>query len=254
MDYVVTTRNPDPFGPEIITAIKEHAIREYPNEAVGFVMPDGYLPARNIHSDPANHFIVDPETTALASEHALAFVHSHPEGQPTPSYHDQKSQIADGRVWGIVPVMTLYNEPEPQVVANDITWWGDSLPIPPLEGRKFLWGVFYCWTLYRDWMRTERGILLPNFPSDPDFKEVGEDIFLIHCEDAGMRNLGKIAIEDLQVGDMLVGHLRGRFPNHCGVYIGGDHLLHHAPSSLSGRAPLLRWWPYIDTVFRYDGA
>jgi proteasome lid subunit RPN8/RPN11 len=253
MASAVTLRNPDPFPASVIADIQAHAIAAYPEEAVGFVMPEGYVPAKNVHPDPTNHFSVDPVAVALASERALAFVHSHPDGQPTPSYQDQVAQIADGRTWGIVPVMKVYNDETPAVVAGHVTWWGDDLPVAPLEGRKFLWGVFHCWSLYRDWMRLEHGVLLPNFACDPDFVEAGEDVFLKNCQAAGLRNLGKIPMHDLRRSDMLVGKIRGRFPNHCAVYTGGDYMLHHAPASLSGPTSLLRWWPYIDTVFRYDG-
>lgn len=250
----VTLRHPDPFPLDVIEDIKAHALAMFPHEAVGFVMPEGYMPVDNVHSDPENHFEVNPVDTAMALEGGvLALVHSHPDGQPIPSYHDQVMQIDSGLTWGIVPVVGINEGDEIIPQAGEITWWGDALPIAPLERRRFLWGVFHCWSLYRDWLRLEYGIVLPNFACDRDFVDDGHNIFIENCERAGLRNLGKIDMSRLQVGDMLVGHVKGEHPNHCGVYLGGDDFLHHAPGTASGKANLLRWWPHIDTVFRYDG-
>jgi cell wall-associated NlpC family hydrolase len=137
-------------------------------------------------------------------------------------------------------------------VPSEIIWWGDKLPIAPLERRRFIWHVFHCWALARDWYRLEWGVTLPNFACDPDFVDTGHSIFLDNFERAGLRNLGKVDMSCLQVGDMLVGHVRGGFPNHCGIYVGGDDFLHHPPGAPSGTVNLLRWWPHIDTVMRYE--
>jgi len=131
-------------------------------------------------------------------------------------------------------------------------WWGDDLPIEPLERRKFIWGIYHCWSLYRDWWRLEHDITLPNFACPEDFAEEGVNIFLDNVVAAGLKDMGKLDMGDLKRGDMLLGHLRGDIPNHCGIYLGGDDFLHHAPDQASGKANLLRWWPHIDTVFRYD--
>ena len=121
-------------------------------------------------------------------------------------------------------------------------------------GRKFIWGVFHCWQLYRDWFRQERGILLPTWACEDDFITNDNDMFSIHRESVGMLDLGKPDISELQIGDMLLGKLQGGFPNHCAVFIGDDLLLHHPPGGASGRVELLRWWPRIEKVYRYDTA
>lgn len=250
----ITLRNPDPFDTEVIDAIREHALEAYPKECCGFVMPDGYMRVDNVHPEPTEFFRVDPLAAARAMEGgALAFVHSHPDGSPIPSLNDQLCQIEEGMTWGIVPVLGINEGDEVKPLAQPITWWGDDLPIPPLKGRKFIFGVFDCWRLYRHYMMLEHGITLPNFAYGEDFVEKNENVFVENCERAGLRNLGKIDMSRLHVGDMLIGHLRGEHPNHCGVYLGGDTFLHHAPGQASREDNLLRWWPHMDTVFRYDG-
>jgi cell wall-associated NlpC family hydrolase len=58
--------------------------------------------------------------------------------------------------WGIVPVKRHFAEVP--------FFWGDSLPIAPLEGRPWRMGVYDCYGLMRDWYRAKRNILLPNRP------------------------------------------------------------------------------------------
>lgn len=250
----VVLRNPDPFEEDVLAAIRQHAIDEFPRECVGFVLPSGYVRVNNVSDDPENKFSISPEETAMALDAgALALVHSHPDAEPSPSVHDQQAQIETGMTWGIVPVMGINVGDDINPVPGQITWWGDDLPIQPLERRRFIWGVFHCWSLYRDWMRLEYGLTLPNFAVGREFIENKENVFIDNCERAGLRNMGKLSMDDLQVGDMLLGHIKGEFPNHCGVYLGGDDFLHHPPGGASGKTNLLKWWPHIDTVFRHDG-
>lgn len=251
----ITLRPADPFGHETLDAIRAHAVEAYPNECCGFVLPDGtYMRCANTHSDPANNFrVADVDTARALDAKAIAMVHSHPDGLAEPSYSDQLGQIKTGMTWGVLNVLGINDGDKIVPQAGSIVWWGDDLPISPLKGRKFLWGVFHCWSLYRDWLRLNHDITIPNFPCERTFIDDDHNIFLDNCERAGLRNLGKIDMSELRYGDMLVGHIKGNYPNHCGVFEGGDTFLHHPPDAASGDANLLRWWPHIDTVFRYDG-
>jgi proteasome lid subunit RPN8/RPN11 len=244
-------RHPDPWGPDVIAAIQKHAMAAYPEEACGVVTGDAYVPCDNIHPEPEKAFRIDPEFSGklMKAKKLQAVVHSHPDGPNHPSAFDQQSQIDMGIPWGVVPVI---GDRVAAVACSDILWWGDTLPDVPLERRKFIWGIFHCYSLYRDWMWQERGIRIPNFAVPADFVEQGQNVFVENAEKAGLCNLGKPDIENLQVGDMLVGKLFGAFPNHCGVYVGDDQFLHHPTGGASGKVELLRWWPRIEVVLRYD--
>lgn len=254
-------RHPDPFPHEVVWEIRQHAIKCFPEESCGLVVvgDDGepeYVRSPNIHPEPTQHFTVDPEITLQYLQpvaRILACVHSHPEGPNYPTYADQVMQIDSGVICGIVPVTETTTHDGAVPIAHDVLWWGDSLPVPPLSPRRFIWGIFHCWSLVRDWYRVELGIVLPNFAVAEDFIKKGESVFLDNVEKAGLTNIGKIDISELQRGDILVGHLQGDKPNHCGVYTGGDKFLHHSPDALSGEADLVRWWKHIDTVFRHAG-
>ena len=236
----ITLRHADPWGLEVIAEIQAHAKERYPEESCGIITNDMYIPCANVAPDPKKAFQIDPAITGpLTTAGTLqAIVHSHPDGPNYPSEADQQGQIDMGIIWGVVPV--IGDEIE-AIAVSEVIWWGDSLPPVPLERRQFVWGVFHCYQLYRDWMMQERGIHIQNFACSPDFATEGRNIFVEEAEKAGLTN-------------MLVGKLYGSAPNHCGVYIGDDMLLHHPSGGASGRVELLRWWPKIEVVLRYDPA
>jgi len=124
-----TIRPPDPFGADIIYAIKEHAQSSYPEESCGLVTEEGYLPCENKHPDPRIAFLIDPAVTASVLQRGaiLAVVHSHPDGPNFPSYADQLNQIDSGLTWGIVPVIGVTDPIDPdnvKALASDVLWWG----------------------------------------------------------------------------------------------------------------------------------
>jgi proteasome lid subunit RPN8/RPN11 len=248
----VVLRHPDPW-PDIVDDIKSHSFETYPEEACGIVVDGTYIRCKNTHPNPREHFRIDPgEFGAYVLDGTLqAVVHSHPDGPNHPTFDDTAGQIEWGVPWGICSVI---GDTKDAVCSNDIVWWGDGLPPVPLERRKFVWGVFTCYQLYRDWWKQERGVILPTWPMHEDFVQRGMDIFTDYREKVGLTDLGKTDISNLQVGDMLLGKLRGSFPNHCGIYVGNDLMLHHPPTGVSGTTELLRWWPYVERVYRNESA
>ena len=67
------------------------------------------VPARNVSTDPARLFEIDPAVlfAAIRAERSgqgdiLGYYHSHPSGPPEPSPRDVDQAIADGRIWLII--------------------------------------------------------------------------------------------------------------------------------------------------------
>lgn len=271
----ITLRYPDPFPMEVCEAIRAHAVAEFPKESCGLIVEEAggirYLECENLAADPTKEFVIDNSITLYWLQRGAlrGCAHSHPMGPAYPSFADEAQQIASGVPWGVVPMLAInrHDPPpteddhaptgewsdEPHVSATDILWWGDQLPRVPLKNRKFIWAIFDCWALVRDFYLQETGIVLHEVPCHVDFIDRGDNMFLNNVENAGLRNLGKISMAELRRGDILLGHLKGKFPNHAGVYLGGDDFLHHPPNGVSGEANLLRWWPHMDTVLRHDG-
>lgn len=254
MTRPVFLRHPDPWPADVIDEIKKHALEEYPLESCGMIVDDKYVPAQNIHPEPTKAFRIDPKVTAplIAEGRLQAVIHSHPDGAAHPSEPDAQAQLDMAIPWGVVSVIGDVTEGRP-FQCSEVMWWGDGLADVPLIGRKFVWHIFHCYQLYRDWWWQERGIRFAAYACDEEFILHGRDVFIEHVECTHHVNLGKIPIPELEIGDMLVGRLRGKYPNHCGVYIGDDQILHHPAGGASCTVSLQRWWPHIDTVLRHDG-
>lgn len=236
---------PDDPWPEAAEVARRHAVTEYPRESCGVVLSDGtYLPCRNAARDPEQEFAVDdPEVDRMwRAGLVAAVVHSHPDGPPHPTARDIEQQYLVGTTYGVIPVR--------DGAAQRIVWWGDSLPVAPLLRRRFVWGVYWCYSLYRDWWRM-RGWTPPNFGYDPDFVDRGQSPFMESCERCGLENLGRLSRGDLLPGDMLVARLLGTsVPSHCAVFVQGDTMLHHMPRGLSREDSVAHHWHRVEAVFR----
>jgi proteasome lid subunit RPN8/RPN11 len=102
------------IGPEVRSALAEHAEAEDPNEACGLiVLRDGvaerYVPGRNTAASPYRFELeVDPEAWFLEDEgYELAVFHSHLASPPRPSRTDVENiGLWEGRPYVILDVRT----------------------------------------------------------------------------------------------------------------------------------------------------
>jgi desampylase len=97
----------------------------HPRECCGILLGEGhritaFLPAVNVHPQPATHFEIDPQ--ALIDAHraerqggpqVAGYYHSHPNGLAEPSMADRAQAAHDGSLWAIV-------------AAGDVTFWCDA--------------------------------------------------------------------------------------------------------------------------------
>jgi len=241
--------------------IKIHAEEAYPEECCGIVSQGEYLREDNAADDPTTGFIIEPARylRVLRARGVQALVHSHPDplepeseddpdGQQCalegPSAWDMRSQETTAVPWGVVLV--------DQGHAEDLFWWGDQLDPIPLLNRPFRHGVADCYALVRDWYRQERRTGLPLFPRDDRYWLKGQNLLEDNFETAGFRSIGKPDPKELRVGDVLLAKVRSRVMNHCGVYVGGDSIMHVLPGRLSRCETMMRWWNYIEMVVRRD--
>jgi len=121
--------------------------------------------------------------------------------------------------------------------------WDD---MAPLEGRPYVFGVYDCYTIVKDWMRKERGIVMDEMVETPDRVAnlwMMDNVFFNKQESDRWRLVAKP-----QVGDVILfsvdrnGELGSRNVNHCGVFVGGGQFLHHFPNRLSCIEPLSERW------------
>ena len=133
--------------PGVLRKVLAEAEAAHPNEACGLLLgePAGdgggwhietALQAANVHSSPATHFEIDPQTLINAHRSARSggpqiagYYHSHPNGLSKPSRADAAMAAGDGMIWAIA-------------AAGEITFWqntemdGDQSFIPLPYGSK----------------------------------------------------------------------------------------------------------------------
>lgn len=212
----ITKTNLDQF----IKLAKEKA----PQEAVGFIVMKGrkqvLIPGRNIADNPTEFFAIDPDDYVAAEQEGdiVVILHSHTGEHATAmmSDFDMSSLIMEEITFGIYSVTSgEYLEHEP---VNQ-----------SLVGRFFCLGATDCYGLVMAWHK-QQGIDLLDFRVPYAWWERGEQLFTKeNFERAGFVE------SDLVPGAMVVMEVAASVPNHCGIMIDEDQLLHHLPKSLSNR-------------------
>jgi proteasome lid subunit RPN8/RPN11 len=78
---------------KLLEDMNNHAIRDYPHEAVGIITKDfTYVPCKNISEHPKNTFILDPAALVKYDGNIWGVFHSHPgDDNPIPSSEDKES-------------------------------------------------------------------------------------------------------------------------------------------------------------------
>lgn len=184
-----------------------HAALCHPQESCGFFVGRRYIPCRNVACDPLHNFRVAPDEWRAD---ATALVHSHPDGCPYLSRADRYHQHHSGLDWVLVAGGTLYR----------------YRYAPLLRGRTFAYGVRDCYALVRDAYMLA-GIELPDVARSEMEADARRDLFLRHAEAFGFYRA-----DSPQPGDVLLSSMAGH-ANHAGIYLGGDHVLHHPAGQLS---------------------
>jgi proteasome lid subunit RPN8/RPN11 len=227
---------------ETLTAIRAHAKECYPSESCGVVLiwkgKERYRPCRNLAAG-TSHFRIHHEDYAAAEDEGdiLTIVHSHPDAAPIPSQADLISCEETGLPWLIIgwPV-------------GDLHEFQPSGYKAPLIGRVFTFGVLDCWKLIIDWYQQELQIELPDFERQQGWEFTDLNPYVDNFAKVGFRK-----VEDLKKHDVFLGVLgyprlnpEGK-PNHGGVYLGDDVILHHPMNRLSGRETFSGYWQRITT-------
>ncbi|WP_144149333.1 C40 family peptidase [Paraburkholderia sp. BCC1884] len=242
---------------QIRTAIANHALAEYPRECCGLVVlragRELYVPCRNTATRAGDDFVMAPEDYAHAEElgSIVAVVHSHPGAPARPSGADRAMCEQSGvDKWVIV---SLGVQGDGAIALDDWFEFGPAGYIAPLIGRQFVHGVHDCYDLIRSYYQLERGVALPDFERPDNWWDDGiSNLYLDNFEQAGFADMGQSAA--LEVGDVLLMQIRSKngVPNHAGVYLGDNVLLHHMHGQLSGRTVWGGMWAHsMRTVLRY---
>lgn len=167
---------------KILDQIFAHAEKEGENEACGvLILVKGkmqYRPCKNISDTPMFTFSIDPYDHADAEDAGdiIAYVHSHPRSQPTPSWADKEGIEQTGLPWVIVNWRTRTH-----TINNPDGW------VTPLKGREFIHGIHDCYGLIRDYYKQERGIILPDFERKHQWWLRGDNLFVENFTKSGFQ-------------------------------------------------------------------
>lgn len=229
----------------ILTAIQQHAEKEYPLECCGLVIKDGrrqrYIPCTNtvppnedVKLGPEYNFAICPHEYAAAEDigEIIFIVHSHPNETSRPSPLDEALCEESGLPWVIIS----WPEGDVRIIAPT----GDV----PIIGRHFVHGVWDCYGLIRDWYKQERGIELPNFKRTDEWWLRGENLYRLHYAEAGF-----VAHKTLlQIGDVILMQYQAPEDNHAGIYMGDGLMLHHLYGQTSRLVPYGGVWQERTTL------
>jgi proteasome lid subunit RPN8/RPN11 len=229
--------------------IKAHAAETFPNECCGLIVKGKYIRCNNEASRPDENFEIDTRLVYKYGDDLDCVIHSHTHHRadykigPHASVMDMQQQLAMNVPWGIANVINGST--------TDIFFWGDSLPIQPLIGRKFYYGAQDCYTLVRDYYRLYKDITLPQIPREPEWwidgnKNYYTDLYKKH-------GFKRIDASEVAEGDIIVGQFEAPVANHAGIWLEGGLALHHAYWKLSGKEPIGIYHKNIVYYLRYVG-
>ncbi|HBE9150685.1 C40 family peptidase [Serratia fonticola] len=212
-----------------IDAILAHAESCYPAECCGVIAQKGrverYFPCANLSPKPTEHFELAPLDYAIAEDWGtvVSIVHSHTgDGATTqPSELDMLQCDVTELPWVIA------SWPEGDI--RTINPRGER----PLEGRQFVLGHADCWSLIMDYYRQQHGITLPNYSVERHWWDEGENLYMDNWFECGFREF----YGSPQPADMVIMQISAPVPNHAGILLEGNTLLHHFYGQLSQRVP-----------------
>ena len=240
---------------EIEQQVKQHAIDDYPNEAVGFQFEDEYVRVRNIADNPKREFAINPMDYARASKRGLsAIIHSHPtgNGEPddedalAPSQEDIQCIVATGLPLGICVCDGK--------TCETVVMIGGRKYIPELVGRDFRHGpsgsdnAGDCVALIQDYYWLNLGI--------PIMEKARRWNWWQHSKtslyDDNLPRAGFRQVYEPQEHDVALMKIESHLNNHAAVVLPDDKILHQLAwrkSMIDGHS---KWRRKITAYWRHN--
>jgi len=193
-----------PF-PLLESIIRAHAFEKPTEEACGLIVDGKYIPCKNLHSSPSSNFAIAAKDYAKAEKKGAiqAVVHSHPEGFGGFSKHDIISCKQSNVPWLLY--CTQSNE-----------WhYVDPTGNAPLVGRPWVYGIYDCYGILKDYFHQTFAIELDDFPrgEEGEWESPEWRMFEKNFAEQGFVPVDKPG----KAGDFILMQLQAPFPNHAAV-------------------------------------
>ncbi len=228
---------------DLYSTIISHISSKYPEEACGLVVNISgnlsWYPCDNIAEDKEEDFKISGVDYIKANMlgDIYAVVHSHPNTTAELSDADKKASEFLRVRYIVISIPDL-----------EIVLYKPKLLIQPYTGRAYKEKENDCWSLVQDYYSKEFDKSL--IVCDHYTKDWRDEGINIH-KDNMLSSLGFEIVDTPEVGDLVAFSVMSKYPNHFGIYIGGNLFLHHAENRLSCREPLAGIWAkYLEGFLR----
>jgi proteasome lid subunit RPN8/RPN11 len=217
---------------ELLEDIRAAAVAAYPNEACGLIIAGAKkavaVTCKNIATDPTRYFLLDPNDYARYADQGdvLAVWHTHPEASSKPSETDVAGIESTEMEWWIQGL----KKDGDQFVFDELSITKPTGYQAPYVGRPYLFAIYDCYSLVRDYYKREFGLVLNDYPRIEEWWKRGHDFFGQHFVEEGFELL--MNVEPIP-GDVFLIQAGADVPNHVAIYVGNDQILHHCISRLS---------------------
>jgi proteasome lid subunit RPN8/RPN11 len=176
-----------------------------PEEACGIIAGGRFFPTPNAHPNPMQNFAIDAKQYAKLEKKGIeAIFHSHLGFAEAFSMHDIQSCKAINLPWIMYCVgANSWHEMDPTGAA------------PYLE-RPWIYGIYDCYGLVRDYFKNELEIILDDYQRGAEFEWTSPEwrMFEKNFRGQGFREIGDASPAK---GDVLLMQLQANSPNHVGI-------------------------------------
>lgn len=238
---------------EIKAKVKEHALKENPSEACGYICVNflgevTVLPCENMARNKKGRFAIHPSKNKEAEKigHIAAFYHSHASEFLDTASDKFSPEDLDAAYEACIPAL-LYVHPHDT--------WHFNVPSTyqptDLLGRPFVWGVWDCYTLVRDYYKIHKGVQMGNYLPPENATTQSDFGYETKIKN---ENFHEIPLAEIQKDDVILLKIKSQFINHCLVYLGNNEFLHQPANKISSKGILdERYMKYIAKVMRHNG-
>lgn len=217
---------------EIQKLIVAHAEEQFPKEACGFLFINqtGELkirPCKNVSVEPNEEFEIEQDEyfDTLRNGKIVGVYHSGQDSAFSPSdiFHAEELSLP----------LYLYGTKEKRF----LIFWPKSHRAEYLA-RPFIWGHYDCYTLIRDYYRTEYRIFLGEYDADASYERGRKQDIVVNFGREGF--LQSSDLSNVKIGDVLL--FECGLETHLGIYLGGNQFLHQPLNSQSRIELLDGYW------------